>query len=375
MRVGLVCPYSLATPGGVQNHVLGLAGYLQQEGHVPRILAPGRVAADVVDRVGLDPDAVTSAGPAVPVPYNGSVARVNFGAISAVRVRRWLRGEPVDLLHIHEPVTPSIALLSLGMATAPVVATFHTATPWSRTMHVAGAALRPLVNRIAAGVAVSETARLVPVRHLRRDAVVIPNGFGFADYAVPPVAPAATLGAWRGGDHPVACFVGRLDEPRKGLDVLLDAWVPLRARHPTLELVVIGAGRRRLPAAISRLGPVDDATKIAQLSRTDVFVAPHRERESFGIVLLEALASGASVVASDLPAFRDLLAGFDGAAAVFPAGDPAALADAVDAALRVPADARVGRAAAAARYDWKVVGRQVLDVYETVLGAPSTTLA
>ncbi|WP_344801348.1 glycosyltransferase family 4 protein, partial [Microlunatus ginsengisoli] len=205
MRIGIVCPYSFDTPGGVQNHVLGLARQLARSGHRPHVLAPGttpELAPGLCPELapGMCPELVegqlhpavefTSAGQAVAVPYNGSIARVNFGPLSAARVRRWLRAGDFDLLHIHEPVTPSIALLALWAADVPVVATFHTATPRSRSMQLAGGALRASIEKIDAGIAVSETARRVVVEHLGRDAVVIPNGFDHAHFARPRPDPA-----------------------------------------------------------------------------------------------------------------------------------------------------------------------------------------
>ena len=189
LRIGLVCPYSLDRPGGVQNHVLGLARALRALGHDPAVLAPGDLPTL---EPGLD---FTSAGPALPVPYNGSVARVSFGPITASRVRRWLRDGDVDLVHLHEPITPSISLLALRHAQVPVVATYHTATPRSRTMQLAGDALRGLIEKVDAGIAVSEPARDVVVRHLGRDPVLIPNGFDHASFR--PSAPSP--GRWRGG--------------------------------------------------------------------------------------------------------------------------------------------------------------------------------
>src|SRR4051812_41602145 len=161
LRVGIVCPYSFDVPGGVQNHVLGLARYLRQSGHLPSVLAPGELDPA---SVGLDVEEFASVGAAVPVRYNGSVARVNFGPLSAARVRRWLRKGDFDLLHIHEPITPSISLLALWAAEQPVVATFHAATPRSRSMQLAGGVLRAAIEKIDAGIAVSESARNVVVQ-------------------------------------------------------------------------------------------------------------------------------------------------------------------------------------------------------------------
>src|SRR6478752_10477562 len=218
LRIGLVCPYSLQVPGGVQSHVLGLARYLSEQGHLAEVLAPGELAGLAAET--LDPDRFTTAGATVPVRYNGSVARVNFGPLSAARVRRWLSSRELDVVHIHEPITPSIALLALWAAERPVVATFHTATPRSRTMQLAGGVLRGAIEKIEAGIAVSESARHVVVEHLGRDAVVIPNGFWFDDFSGPTRADRAIR------ERPRLVFLGRGDEPRKGLDVLLAA-VPL----------------------------------------------------------------------------------------------------------------------------------------------------
>jgi phosphatidylinositol alpha-mannosyltransferase len=364
LRIGLVCPYSLESPGGVQNHVLGLADFLAAQGHQPRVLAPGALSPDVLRP--LDPGRFTSAGAAVPVRYNGSVARVNFGPLTAARVRRWLRDGRFDLLHLHEPVTPSIALLALWAAEQPVVATFHAATPRSRSLRLAGTVLRAAVDKLDAKIAVSETARQVVRRNLGTDATVVPNGIHFADFALdPPPTPS-------GRRRPRLLFLGRTDEPRKGLDVLLDALPAIRRAEPDLEVVVAGEGHQPLPPGCSRLGRVTEAEKVALLSTADVFVAPQRARESFGIVLVEAMASGVPVVASDLAPFVDLLGpagpGTAPAGRVFPAGDPSALARAVIEELRRPDPARTRRARRRARrYDWSAVGAEIEQVYRSVL--------
>ncbi|HEY5821112.1 MAG TPA: glycosyltransferase family 4 protein [Propionibacteriaceae bacterium] len=366
LRIGLVCPYSFDTPGGVQNHVVGLARHLRDAGHQPYVLAPGELGRAAT---ALDVSHFTTAGSAIPVRYNGSVARVNFGPLSAARVRRWLRSQPFDLLHIHEPITPSIAILALWAAETPVVATFHTATPRSRSMQLAGGAMRASIEKIDAGIAVSESARNVVIQHLGRDSVVIPNGFDFADFAFP----LPTVGRWRGGAGPRLVFLGRVDEPRKGFEVLLAAGPLIRERHPDLEVVVAGQGSRMLPSWCRSVGEISDAEKVALLASADVFVAPHLERESFGIVLLEAMASGATVVASDLAPFLDLLGpapGTDGVALgeLFTRGDSAALAAAVNRVLDRRDDDRARRAQQSAkRYDWSLVGPAITTVYEAAL--------
>jgi phosphatidylinositol alpha-mannosyltransferase len=366
LRIGIVCPYSFDVPGGVQNHVLGLARYLRRAGHRACVLAPGQLgSASGV----LAVEDFASVGAAVPVRYNGSVARVSFGPLSAARVRRWLRRGKFDVLHIHEPITPSISLLALWAAEQPVVATFHAATPRSRSMQLAGGVLRGAIEKIDASIAVSESARSVVVQHLGRDAVVIPNGIQFDDFARrwDTRAELGPAGRTR------LIFIGRLDEPRKGLDVLLAAAPLIMKTRPDLEVIVAGQGTRALPEWCSSLGMISLEAKIALLRSSDVFIAPHLARESFGIVLLEAMASGIPIVASELPSFLDVLGSPQDEGRlgeVFTAGDPGALARAVLHVLDRPNPRRTARAQhAARRYDWSAVGETVVAVYRAALSA------
>jgi phosphatidylinositol alpha-mannosyltransferase len=313
----------------------------------------------------------------VPVKYNGSVARLTFGPVSAGRVRRWLEHGDFDVLHIHEPVTPSLSLLALWAATGPIVGTFHTSNLRSRVMLAAQPVLRPSMEKISARIAVSEDARRTLVEHFGGDAVVIPNGVYVQRFATAPPQPR-----WGGTpERPTVAFVGRLDESRKGLQVLAAAIPAVLADIPGARFLLLGRGDGQealavLPAparaAVELLGPLDDADKAALLRSVDVYVAPHIGGESFGIVLVEAMSAGAPVLASDLGAFRRVLA--DGEfGALFPVGDASGLAAGLLALLHDPdrrraysERARVG----VRRYDWDVVARQVLAVYETVrLGA------
>lgn len=366
LRVGLVCPYSLDVPGGVQNHVLGLARTLDGRGHDVAVLAPGGRREGVGAPL---PAYVTTTGRAVPVPHNGSVARVSFGPVTAARVRRWLAAGRFDLVHVHEPATPSLSVLALWAATPPVVATFHTAQDRGWALGTSAATfLRPGLRKIAAHVAVSEAAGRTLTRYLPVEPVLVPNGIDRRSFD--PTSPRD--GGPRG---PSLLFVGRLDEPRKGLRVLLDALPAVAERHPGVRLTVVGPGTPPpvSPAVASRVrfaGAVDDRAKAALLSAADVLVAPNTGGESFGIVLAEAMAAGATVVASDLAPFRDVLE--QGRCGVlFRTGDPAALADALDRVLREPGLRRevAGRAlTASAAYDWSRVATRVEEVYDGVLG-------
>ncbi|MET9021671.1 glycosyltransferase family 4 protein [Actinopolymorpha sp. NPDC004070] len=364
MRVGIVCPYSLDAPGGVQNHVRDLAEVLLGEGHAVSVLAPADDDTPV-------PPYVVPAGRAVPVPYNGSVARLAFGPMSAARVRRWIRDGQFDVLHIHEPATPSLSLLALWSAVGPIVGTFHTAMPRSRMMSVASSVLRPALEKISARIAVSEPARATLVQHLGGEPVVIPNGL-FVDR----FARARPRPEWQ-GEGGTMCFLGRLDEPRKGLAVLLRAFPAIWQARPGVRLLVAGPGdveevRSGLPAecrdAVTFLGRIDDEGKADMFASSQVYVAPQTGGESFGIVLVEAMAAGAPVLASDLDAFRLVVDG-GRLGRLFGVGDSDDLAT---GALELLGDAafrdqlREAARVAVRRYDWSSVAKEILSVYEMV---------
>ena len=374
MKIGIVCPYTWAVPGGVQQHVRDLAEALIELGHSVSVISP----AD--DDTPL-PDYVVSAGRAMPVPYNGSVARLAFGPLSANRVRRWVKDGNFDVLHVHEPAAPSLSLLACWVASGPIVATMHTANPRSRVMHAAYPALQSALEKINGRIAVSEAARTTLVEHLGGDAVLIPNGVATRRYAV-----AEPLPGWPGTGGAIG-FLGRMDEPRKGLAVLLRAFGVLGAERDGLRLLIAGPGDEddvleRVPAALRDrvvlLGQVSEQDKVRMLHSVDVFCAPNTGGESFGIVLAEAMAAGAPIVASDLDAFRRVLQG-GRAGELFATGDPAGLARAARLLLDDPGRrARLSAAATSAvsAYDWSMVARDVVSVYETVmLGTASVAVA
>jgi phosphatidylinositol alpha-mannosyltransferase len=321
------------------------------------------------------PDFVTPAGRALAVPYNGSVARVAMGPRSYARVRRWLAEHRFDVLHLHEPTTPSLSMLALQLADGPIVATFHTATERSRALSAFGGVLRPLLEKVTARIAVSPLARRVQVQHLGGDAVEIPNGVDVAAFAAGVLPSGVSSGETVG-------FLGRFDEPRKGMAVLLDALRVLAPDRPQLRLLVVGRGnagalRHRAGAVADRLdilGPVDDATKAAALRAMDVFCAPHTGGESFGMVLTEAMAAGAPVLASDLDAFRDVL----GDPPVGELFRPGELAPRLAALLDDPARRAANAAAArvrAARFAWPVVAESVERVYRAAVAADPRGMA
>ena len=367
MKIGIVCPYAWDVPGGVSAHIRDQAETLIEMGHDVSVITP------VEDPNSLPPYAVDGGRPRS-VPYNGSVARLTFGVKATARVRRWIREGEFDVLHVHEPLAPSLGVLACWSARGPMVATVHSSIERSRVLVTGYYLAQTALEKISALVAVSEHARRTIVDHLGGDAVLIPNGVRVDHYQdVPP------LREWPG---PAIGFLGRMDEPRKGLPILLEAFAGIRARIPDATLVLIGPGDpddvlAEVPAALRSgivvLGRLDEADKARALASLSVYVAPNTGGESFGIVLLEAMAAGAPVVASDLDAFARVLdEGRCGA--LFPVGDSAALeATVVDL---VGNDEERRRLAAAgtrrvAAYDWRRVAADLIDVYASVTAGQS----
>jgi phosphatidylinositol alpha-mannosyltransferase len=367
MRIGIVSPYSFDVPGGVQNHITDLAEALIGLGHEVSVLAPADEDADL-------PPYVVPAGRSVPVPFNGSVARITFGPVSTARVRRWLARGAFDVLHVHEPMVLSLSLLAVLSARGPVVATFHTAISRSRALSAAQGLLQMVSEKITARIAVSELARKTQVEHLGGGAVEIPNGVAVAKFAA-----ASPLPGWPGEGGSLG-FLGRFTEPRKGFGLLRSAFLTLAGSRPRLRLLVAGPGDSdelydefppELHDRVVHLGLVSEADKARMLRSVDVYVAPNTGGESFGMVLTEAMAAGAAIAASDLDAFRRVLDG-GRAGALFRTGDAAALTALLDALLDDPARrtqlATCARAAVAA-FDWPTVAARVLEVYATAIEA------
>jgi phosphatidylinositol alpha-mannosyltransferase len=366
MRIGMVCPYSFDVPGGVQSHILQLAEVMRERGHYVSVLAPSSPHVTL-------PDYVVSGGKAVPIPYNGSVARLRFGPATHRMVKRWLAAGDFDVLHLHEPNAPSLSLLALMIADGPIVATFHTSTTKSLGLSMFQGILRPWNEKIMGRIAVSDLARRWQIEALGSDAVQIPNGVDVASYTCAPLLP----GYPRPGK--TVLFLGRFDEPRTGMAVLLAALPALVERFADIEILIVGRGDEDelreqagdLAGHLRFLGQVDDATKASALRSADVYCAPNTGGESFGIVLVEAMAAGTPVVASNLDAFRRVLE--DGAAGLLvPIEDPGALAEAVVTVL-TDDTLRAGNVAAASeavrQYDWQVVADDITMVYETVAGS------
>jgi len=337
VRIGLVCPYDLSKPGGVQAQVMGLAGALTRSGEVVSVIGPGL------------PEGMTGVdlGATISVPGNRSKVPISADPRVAPAIRE--AAEDLDILHVHEPLMPVVSLAALR-AGRPVVATFHAApgTVGTALYTVLRSQIRRLLGPDLRRVtAVSATAAAPLPDDL--EVVIVPNGVDVAmfdlDVARRP--------------HRVT-FLGR-DEKRKGLDVLLDAWGEVSGSVDDAELVVMRADRGTW--GVTWMGPVDETTKAEVLCSSGVYVAPNLGGESFGIVLVEGMAAGAAVVASDLESFRDV--GGD-VARYFTTGDSDALGalliDLLGDAPAVEAMSSAGRERAR-QFDWENVAADYRAVY------------
>ena len=319
MRIGLICPYSLTMPGGVQSQVLALARALRRRAHSVRVLAP----CD-----GPPPDAgVTPLGLSLPTSANGSIAPVAPDPSAQLRVIRAMRDEAFDVIHLHEPLAPGPTMTALLTHPAPLIGTFHAAGR-SLSYELMPKAVRYLARRLDDRVVVSEDARKLAMKHLGGSYDVLFNGVEVSRYRKSP--------AYASGS-PTVLFIGR-HEQRKGLQVLLEA-VKLLPADIRVWIAGNGPETQRLKthyggdSRLEWLGSIDETEKIARLRGADIFCAPSVFGESFGIVLLEGMAAGTPVVASDIGGYANASRqGRD--ALLFPAGDHQALAAAISELLQ-----------------------------------------
>ena len=362
-RIGIVCPYGWDTPGGVQSHVGDLAEYLIAQGHYVSVLAP------VINEEGI-PDYVTSAGRPISIPYNGAVARILFGPLAFARVKQWIGSGNFDLLHLHEPAIPSISLLACWASEGPLVGTFHAASSKQKIAFAITPFIEPVIEKLTARIAVSEAARETLQIHLDTDAVVVPNGIyakKFSDAHSDPRWSGNTIG-----------FIGRFEESRKGLSVLIEALPSIIEKIPDVRVIVAGPGNPatvleemepHLRQRFTFLGRISEEDKANFMSSVSIYVAPNTGGESFGIILAEALAGGASVLASDIPAFDSLL-GHGKYGSLFQSENSEDLAKRAIELFKSPelrrTIARAGREYAQS-FDWDVVAERIYDVYEMAM--------
>jgi len=367
VKIALVSPYDCAVPGGVMEHILHLAQEFQDRGHVVKIMAPCS-RSDYEPLIDVD---IYKVGRPVPVPVSGSVARVSLSLRLSRRVKQILRRERFDIVHVHEPLMPALCPTVLWHSHAVNVGTFHAYREKLRAYQYSKPLLRRFFNRIDGLVAVSPAARDYVNQYFPAHYTVIPNGIDVARFASPDVEP---LPQYQDGRQNIL-FVGRM-EKRKGLKYLLRAFPIVKEACPQARLIVVGEGRLRegFQQAIAESGLPDvvftgfvSAEELPRYHRTaHVFCAPATGFESFGIVLLEAMAAGLPVVASDIVGFRQVIAHGEEGLLVTPR-DPAELARALILLLRNEelCDAMSQRGLEkAASYDWSVIADRVLAFYQ-----------
>lgn len=365
MKVGLVSPYDFASPGGVNDHVRHLAVRLQQLGHETRIFAPASRAD-----VNVDSARFYRIGTPIAIPVNDSVARITLSFHLANRVAEIIDEERFDILHFHEPLMPALPMTMLRMSPTANVGTFHAFSHSNVGYFYGRPFLTPYLAHLHRAMAVSEPARAFVGRYFPNFPMrVVPNGIDLDVYkpGLPPIRHLRD-------DHINILFVGRL-EKRKGMGDLLRAYRSIVERVPQSRLIIVGDGplRGRLESYVTRYrlpnvvmaGYVPESVKPRYYASADIFCAPATGAESFGIVLLEALASGLPVVATEVPGYMSVLEPGRDSITVQPKNWRELAASLVILARDAELRARLGGYAVqkARRYSWDAVANEVVEVY------------
>jgi len=367
MKIALVSAYDIAVPSGVNAHIGHLATEFRARGHEVRVFAPGPKR--------FETEAETSViGRSIPIPSGGSLARITLSPAIGSKVRRALAEGEFDVVHLHEPLVPALTPVFLYYSKAINVGTFHAAHDggsalYSLNRHL----LRSWARRLHGRVVVSPAAARLVERYFPGHYDIVPNGVDVDRFQAEVPAPPDLLAA-----RPYVLFVGRFEQ-RKGLPVLLQAFRMLKAQRPELSLVVVGDGARRKDyetwvqkqglADVHFAGFVPGEALPAYYQHASVFCAPNTGNESFGIVLLEAMAAGAPVVASNIDGFASVIThGVDGL--LVPPRDPEALAGALEEVIATPELHRALSVAGAYRareFSWPQVAQRVLSYYERLI--------
>ncbi len=378
MKIALVSPYDFSYPGGVVRHIISLENHLTRMGHSVKIIAP---ASRPVDDYG---DRFIPIGKPRPVPTSGSIARITISLTLTNKVNQVLKDEKFDIIHLHEPLAPMLCTTILRLSTTVNIGTFHAseARPsyrWTRAIFMSGL-YKKWFRRLDGRIAVSRPARDFANRHFPSSYEIIPNGIEVEKYhpAVPP------LPQFKDGKTNIL-FVGRL-EKRKGLEYLLKAFRLINPDYPDSRLIVVGPGTRlrgKYMKMVSEagledvvfVGGVDEYEKTRYYSTADIFCAPATGHESFGIVLLEAMATGKPVVASNIPGYASVLtSGAEGL--LVPPEQEVPLAQAITQLIRDKALCRqMGRCGitTADNYSWEKVSARVMDYYDKILAGKTVT--
>ncbi len=372
MRIALVSPYDFPYPGGVTQHIYYLDQHFRELGHQVKIIAPcaGTELEPLANNVVVTTNRVIS------IPFAGSNARIPYSPAVNWRVKRALHAEDFDIVHAHEPMTLPVPIMALTHSRAVNVGTFHAYRDRHLIYQYGRRIFQPFFDKLDGKIAVSEAARETVARYFGGEYVIIPNGIDFERFASEQVRPIEQYADGR----PTILFVGRL-EPRKGFRYLLRAFPYVKEEFPQARLVVVGAYERDEMAdhlhyvrehhltGVKFVGRVSDENLPRYYRTCDVFCAPSTGFESFGIVLLEAMAAGKPTVATNIPGYRDLLED-GGEGFLVEHKSEKALAQALLRLLRDPATRREmgarGRVKAQ-NYSWRQVALQVLGYYEELL--------
>lgn len=375
LNIGIISPYSFENPGGVQFHIRDFAKELTARGHHVEVLAPGRRTKDM-------PLWVHTNGSSFSIHYNGSVAQLSYFGVAGLQARRWVRQGQFDILHLHEPETPSLSHKPLTMKHhPPMVATFHAAfNTYPRALRFFESYLLRYLDPLSEAICVSESALDTATHYLPKhiNAHIIPNGISTAFFSRAEPDPS-----WQGTqDQPTIGFLGRMGDERKGFTVFAQAAQHVLSAYPHARFLCVGdgagEGRRILSSTdpsgalaghCEFLGRISDEQKARFYRSLSVYIAPQTGGESFGIVLAEAMAAACPVVASDLDAFRAVADGGT-AAALFENGDGQDCARVICSVLNDSLLSERLRAKGSQRsklYDWSSVTGRVLEIYAQAL--------
>jgi phosphatidyl-myo-inositol alpha-mannosyltransferase len=374
MRILFVSPFDFGAAGGVNEHIIQLDRQFQSLGHQTRILAA------TSNDYGEDDDGhVYRVGQAVPIPSNGSTARVTLSPLVINKVRQFLEAEEFDVIHLHEPLAPVLPLAVLLFSRSANVGTFHAARSTNLFYLYTKAILDMFFDKLDARVAVSEAAREFADSHFPGDYSIVPNGINLEEFRS-SVKPLPNLMDGRKN----ILFVGRFEESRKGFRYLLRAFPMVREQFPDARLIVVGSGNHDRYERFMRQHGIEDVmftgftdaiTKARYYASADVFCAPSTGRESFGIILVEAMASGVPVVAAGIPGYQGVIKNGETGILVEPKDEHSLALGLVrilsDTALR---ETIITNALEDVRqYSWDSVANRLLTVYQSALARHAET--
>ena len=371
MRIAQVSPYDFSYSGGVQRHIASLSRELHSRGHEVSILAPCTRNEPAVDIGDVD---LRSFGRSVPIPTAGSIARISLSVWHDWRLKSMLENEKFDIVHVHEPLMPMLSLTASRFSPSTTIGTFHAYNEGrGRGYMLLNKVLNLGAVRLNGRIAVSEPAKHFANRYFEADYTVIPNGLD-VDYFSAPVTRPSTLKE----DAMNLVFVGRVNEPRKGLRYALGAYSLLKWQYPEMRLIVVGAGvpdresyriigERSLDDVVF-VGPVSEEELPGYYQHADIFLAPNTGKESFGFIIVEAMSASTPIVASNISGFASVMTdGKEGL--MFPPEDESAMAEAIKTLVENPAlrvQLGVGGRATVNQYRWSHVADSVLNYYNEV---------